>query len=66
VKESLRRQIVDGLSGAEFPIKSPEELLSAFPQGAETTCTAGDVSLKAGDAGKVLTGDDLPLGTAVC
>jgi hypothetical protein len=54
VKEEIHAQIVGALAGAEFPIETPETLLAAFPDGAETTCKADGVELKAGDAGKVL------------
>jgi len=64
VKEEIRAQIVGALKGAKFPIKTPEELLGAMPQGAETTCQAGGVVLKAADAGKVLTAADFPFKSA--
>ena len=60
VKEEIHAQIVGALAGTKFPIKTPEALLAAFPQGAETTCKADGVELKAGDAGKVLKPDDFP------
>jgi hypothetical protein len=37
VKEDIRAQIIGALAGAKFPIESPEVLLAAFPNGAETT-----------------------------
>lgn len=64
VKEDIHAQIVGALAGAEFPIATPEALLAAFPDGAETTCKSGDVELKAGDAGQVLTADDFPFKSA--
>jgi len=64
VRAELTSQIVGALSGAEFPIESPEKLLAAFPQGADTTCEAGDVRLRAGDAGGVLTAADFPFTNA--
>ncbi len=64
VKEEIRAQIVGALAGAEFPIKTPEALLGSFPDGAETTCKSGEMELKAGDAGKVLTADDFPFKSA--
>lgn len=64
VKEEIHAQIVGALAGASFPLATPEELLSAFPDGAETTCKSGDVELKAGDAGGVLTPDDFPFTSA--
>jgi len=64
VKAELKRQIREALKGADFPLESPEELLSAFPQGADTTCEAGDVKLRAGDAGGVLQPADFPFRSA--
>jgi hypothetical protein len=64
VKEEIHAQIVGALAGTKFPIKTPEALLAAFPQGAETTCKADGVELKAGDAGKVLKPDDFPFKSA--
>jgi hypothetical protein len=64
VKEEIHAQIVGALAGAEFPIETPEALLAAFPQGAETTCKADGVELKAGDAGGVLKPDDFPFESA--
>jgi hypothetical protein len=64
VKGELKSQIVGALAGASFPIATPEALLAAFPQGADTTCEAGDVRLRAGDAGGVLTAADFPFTSA--
>lgn len=64
VKEEIHAQIVGALAGVKFPIETPEALLAAFPEGVETTCKSGDVELKAGDAGQVLTGDDFPFKSA--
>lgn len=64
VKDEIRSQIIGALAGAKFPINSPEELLAAFPQGAETTCKADGVELKAGDAGTVLKASDFPFKSA--
>ncbi len=64
VKEEIHAQIVGALAGVKFPIKTPEELLAAFPDGPETTCKADGVELKAGDAGKVLKPDDFPFKSA--
>ena len=47
VKEDIRAQIIGALAGAKFPIESPEVLLAAFPNGADTTCKSGTVELKA-------------------
>ncbi len=64
VKEEIHAQIVGALAGAKFPLATPEDLLATFPDGAETTCVSGDVKLKAGDAGQVLTADDFPFKSA--
>jgi hypothetical protein len=64
VKAELKSQITGALAGAEFPLESPEALLAAFPNGADTTCEAGEVRLRAGDAGSVLTADDFPFTSA--
>ncbi|MHC1710191.1 MAG: MTH865 family protein [Methanomassiliicoccales archaeon] len=64
VKKEIRKQIVGALKGAKFPLKTPEELLGAFPMGAETTCQAGDVKMTAGEAGKLLKKTDFPFKTA--
>ena len=45
------------------PIESPEALLAAFG-GPDTTCECGDVKLRAGDAGTVLTASDFPFASA--
>lgn len=64
VKEEIRSQIIGALTGASFPIATPEALLASFPNGAETTCKSGDLVIKAGDAGKVLTPQDFPFTSA--
>jgi len=64
VKSEIRKQIVGALSGAKFPIKTPQDLLSAFPNGADTTCQAGDVKMTAGEAGQLLKGEDFPFRSA--
>ena len=64
VKEDIRSQIAGALDGASFPIKSPEELLAAMPQGADTKCKSGDVEVTAGEAGKLLTVADFPFSSA--
>ena len=63
-KDEIRSQIIGALENAKFPINTPEELISAFPDGAETTCKADGVELKAGDAGGVLKSDDFPFKSA--
>ena len=64
VKEDIRAQIIGALAGAKFPIDTTEKLLGSFPDGAQTTCKSGDVTLKAGDAGQVLTPNDFPFKSA--
>ncbi len=64
VKEQIHEQIVGGLAGAKFPIKTPEQLLAAFPNGANTTCKAGDLEVTAGEAGKLLKASDFPFKSA--
>ena len=64
IKEEIHAQIVGALAGVKFPIETPEALLAAFPYGAETTCKSGDVELKAGDAGQILTAEDFPFKSA--
>ncbi|MCO5382393.1 MAG: MTH865 family protein [Methanosarcina barkeri] len=60
VRNEIHEQIVTGLKGARFPINTPQELLAAFPAGADTTCKAGDLEVTAGEAGKLLTASDFP------
>ena len=64
VRETIKSQIIGALKGAAFPIISPEALLAAFPNGAETTCVAGDLKVTAGEAGKLLRADDFPFASA--
>lgn len=64
VRETIKGQIVGALQGASFPIATPEALLAAFPNGADTTCQAGDVKVTAGQAGQLLTVADFPFKSA--
>ncbi|MPW25246.1 hypothetical protein GC105_05520 [Alkalibaculum sp. M08DMB] len=64
VRETIKSQIVTALKDAQFPIATPHLLINAFPNGAETTCVAGDLKVKAGDAGKLLTEEDFPFKSA--
>lgn len=52
------------LDGAKFPITSPEELIGALPEGANTTCRAEGLEITAGEAGKLLTPGDFPFKNA--
>jgi hypothetical protein len=36
VRDEIHKQIVGALTGAKFPIKTPQKLLAAFPAGADT------------------------------
>lgn len=64
VRETIKKQIIGALQGANFPIATPEALQAAFPQGADTTCKAGDLEVTAGEAGKLLTAGDFPFNSA--
>lgn len=64
VKAEIKKQIVGALADADFPIKTPKDLLAAFPNGADTTCQAGDVKMTAGEAGKLLKKEDFPFKSA--
>ncbi|PAB58060.1 MTH865 family protein [Anaeromicrobium sediminis] len=64
VREIIKKQIVGALKDAQFPINTPEELLGAFPNGAETTCKAGDLKITAGEAGKLLNANHFPFKSA--
>ncbi|MBE0523198.1 MAG: MTH865 family protein [Methanosarcinales archaeon] len=64
IRDEIHSQIVMGLAGAQFPIKSPQDLLAGFPDGANTTCKAGDLEVTAGEAGKLLKASDFPFNNA--
>lgn len=64
VRDTIKSQIIGALAGAKFPIASPEELIGAMPNGADTTCKAGDLEITAGEAGKFLTPEDFPFKSA--
>jgi hypothetical protein len=64
VKEQLHAQITGALKNAKFPIKTPADLIAAFPMGADTTCQVGAVKMTAGEAGKLLTASDFPFKSA--
>ena len=64
VKEEIKGQIIGALANAKFPIKTPQDLLAAFPNGADTTCKSGNVSMTAGEAGKLLKPEDFPFKSA--
>jgi hypothetical protein len=64
VKEQIHAQISGALAGAKFPIKTPADLIAAFPNGAATTCQVGDLKMTAGEAGKLLKASDFPFKSA--
>ena len=64
VKEQIHAQISGALAGAKFPVKTPKDLIAAFPNGAATTCQVGDLKMTAGDAGKLLKATDFPFKSA--
>ena len=64
IRQAIKGQILSALQTAKFPIDTPELLLNAFPQGAATTCKAGDLEVTAGQAGKLLTDTDFPFKSA--
>jgi hypothetical protein len=64
VKDQIHAQIAGALAGTKFPIKTPGDLIAAFPNGAETTCQVGDLKMTAGEAGKLLKASDFPFKNA--
>jgi hypothetical protein len=64
VKEQIHAQISGALAGAKFPVKTPGDLIAAFPNGADTTCQVGDLKMTAGEAGKLLKASDFPFRNA--
>ena len=60
VKEQIHSQISGALKGAKFPVKTPKDLIAAFPNGADTTCKVGDLKMTVGEAGKLLKASDFP------
>ncbi|MEN6609966.1 MAG: MTH865 family protein [Methanoregulaceae archaeon] len=64
VREQIHAQITGALKGAKFPVKTPKDLIAAFPDGADTTCQAGDLKMTAGEAGKLLKASDFPFRNA--
>jgi len=64
VREQIHGQITGALKGAKFPVKTPKDLIVAFPGGAGTTCQVGDLKMTAGEAGKLLKASDFPFKSA--
>lgn len=60
VRDQIHSQISGALAGAKFPIETPNDLIAAFPDGANTTCQVRDLKMTAGEAGKLLTAADFP------
>lgn len=64
VRDEIHAQVAGALKSAKFPIKTPKDLLAAFPMGADTTCQAGNIKMTAGEAGKLLKPTDFPFRSA--
>lgn len=64
VREQIHGQITGALKSAKFPVKTPKDLIAAFPNGADTTCQVGDLKMTAGEAGKLLKATDFPFKNA--
>lgn len=64
VREQIHGQIAGALKGVKFPVKTPKDLIAAFPNGADTTCQVGDLKMTAGEAGKLLKASDFPFKNA--
>ena len=64
VKDQIHSQISGALKDAKFPVRTPNDLIAAFPNGAETTCRVGDLKMTAGEAGKLLRATDFPFKNA--
>lgn len=64
VKDQIHAQISGALAGATFPIATPDDLIAAFPDGANTTCRVGDLKMTAGEAGTLLKPSDFPFKSA--
>ena len=64
VKKQLHEQITGALKGAEFPIRTPDDLVSAFPNGVNTTCQVGDLTMTVGEAALLFKDSDFPFKSA--
>jgi hypothetical protein len=64
VKRQVHEQIVGALEKAKFPVRTPEELIAAFPEGENTTCRVGDLKVTAGEAAMLLQPSDFPFRSA--
>ena len=63
-RESIKNQIINHLKKADFPITTPQSLLGAFPNGADTKCVHEDFQVTAGQAGTLLSQDNFPFTSA--
>lgn len=64
VRKQVHEQIVGALKGAKFPIRTPNDLITAFPEGENTTCRVGDLKVTAGEAAMLLQPSDFPFSSA--
>jgi len=64
VKEEIRSQFIGALSGAKFPIYTPEELQNAIQAGTDTCYKADDVEMTAELAEYLFEHEDYPLSSA--
>lgn len=60
-KEEIEKQIQATLKNAKFPINGPQELLTAFPGGANTIYKGDSIELTVEAAEKILKEADFPL-----
>lgn len=62
VVEELQAQMLEKMDASKFPVHDTDELLDTCPNGAATTCEAGDIKLVAGDICEhFLADDDFPI-----
>ncbi|MFC7072515.1 MTH865 family protein [Halovenus rubra] len=59
-KDDLREQFIEAFEGADYPIKSPMDLVPALPQGPSTTFESGDFSMTAMELNTKISGGDWP------
>jgi len=64
IKEEIRSQFIEALSGAKFPIHTPEELLNAMSAGSDTCFKADDVAVTVELAEYLLEYEDYPFVSA--
>ncbi|UMZ74152.1 MTH865 family protein [Natranaerofaba carboxydovora] len=60
-KKILEQELKETIKNAKFPIEGPQELLTAFPRGADTTYKIGDIEISAEAAENLLKDSDYPL-----